>query len=118
MAAYSYYIQDYYGDAIIELERFLKVYISHKDLDYVYYLLAICYYEQIVDEKKDLQSIINAKKNFNIVLKNYPDTEYAIDAEFKLDLIDDILAAKRCIWEDTILTEKNGFQLSVDLGKS
>ena len=94
MAAYSYYIQDYYGDAIAELERFLKVYISHKDLDYVYYLLAICYYEQIVDEKKDLQSIINAKKNFNIVLKNYPDTEYAIDAEFKLDLIDDILAAK------------------------
>ena len=94
MAAYSYYTQDYYGDSIAELKRFLKVYPGHKDLDYVYYLLAICYYEQIVDEKKDLQSIINAKKNFNIVLKNYPDTEYAIDAEFKLDLIDDILAAK------------------------
>ena len=94
MAAYSYYIQDYYGDAIAELERFLKVYISHKDLDYVYYLLAICYYEQIVDEKKDLQSIIKAKENFNIILKNYPNTEYAIDAEFKIDLIDDILAAK------------------------
>ena len=94
MAAYSYYIQDYYGDAIAELERFLKVYISHKDLDYVYYLLAICYYEQIVDEKKDLQSIIKAKENFNIILKDYPNTEYAIDAEFKIDLINDILAAK------------------------
>ena len=94
MAAYSYYTQDYYGDSIAELKRFLKVYPAHKDLGYVYYLLAICYYEQIVDEKKDLQSIIKAKENFNIILKNYPDTEYAIDAEFKIDLIDDILAAK------------------------
>ncbi|WP_440921766.1 outer membrane protein assembly factor BamD [Candidatus Pelagibacter sp.] len=94
MAAYSYYSQDYYGDAIAELQRFLKVYPTSKDLGYVYYLLAICYYEQIVDEKKDLQSIINAKKNFNIVLKNYPNTEYASDAEFKIDLINDILAAK------------------------
>tara|TARA_Y100000816_G_scaffold72806_1_gene48896 strand:- start:6 stop:854 length:849 start_codon:yes stop_codon:yes gene_type:complete len=94
MAAYSYYTQDYYGDAIAELKRFQKVYPFHKDLGYAYYLLAICYYEQIVDEKKDLQSIINAKKNFNIVLNNYPNTEYAIDAEFKIDLIDDILAAK------------------------
>tara|TARA_B100000886_G_scaffold149576_1_gene101723 strand:+ start:995 stop:1837 length:843 start_codon:yes stop_codon:yes gene_type:complete len=94
MAAYSYYSQDYYGDAIAELKRFLKVYPSHKDLEYVYYLLGICYYEQIVDEKKDLQSIVNAKKNFNIIIKNYPNTEYAIDAEFKIDLINDILAAK------------------------
>ena len=94
MAAYSYYTQDYYGDAIAELNRFLKVYPSHKDLGYVYYLLAVCYYEQIVDEKKDLQSIINAKENFNLIIKNYPNSEYAIDAEFKIDLIDDILAAK------------------------
>ena len=94
MAAYSYYTQDYYGDAIAELKRFLKVYPTYKDLGYVYYLLGICYYEQIVDEKKDLQSIVNAKKNFNIILKDYPNTEYAIDAEFKIDLIDDILAAK------------------------
>ena len=94
MAAYSYYIQDYYGDAVAELKRFLKVYPTHKDIDYAYYLLAISYYEQIVDEKKDLQSILNAKENFNIILKNYPNTEYAIDAEFKIDLINDILAAK------------------------
>ena len=94
MAAYSYYTQDYYGDAIAELKRFVRVYPTHKDLGYVYYLLAICYYEQIVDEKKDLQSIVNAKENFNVVLKNYPNSEYAIDAEFKIDLIDDILAAK------------------------
>ena len=94
MAAYSYYTQDYYGDAIAELERFIKLYNTHKDLGYAYYLLAICHYEQIVDEKKDLQSIIKAKENFNIILKDYQNTEYAIDAEFKVELIDDILAAK------------------------
>ena len=94
MAAYSYYIQDYYGDSIAELERFIKVYPLHKDLVYAYYLLSVCYYEQIVDEKKDLQAIVKAKKNFQIVTKNYPDTEYAMDAEFKIDLINDILAAK------------------------
>ncbi len=94
MAAYSYYTQDYYGDSIAELERFIKVYPLHKDLVYAYYLLSVCYYEQIVDEKKDLQAIIKAKKNFQILMKNYPDTEYAMDAEFKIDLINDVLAAK------------------------
>ena len=94
MAAYSYYTQDYYGDAIAELERFIKVYPLHKNLDYAYYLLAICYYEQIVDEKKDLQSIIKARKNFQFIIKNYPNTQYALDSEFKIDLINDILAAK------------------------
>ncbi len=94
MAAYAYYIQDYYGDSIAELERFIRVYPLHKDLVYAYYLLSVCYYEQIVDEKKDLQAIINAKKNFKIIIKNYPDSEYAMDAEFKIDLINDILAAK------------------------
>ena len=94
MAAYSYYTQDYYKDAISELERFIRVYPYYKDLDYAYYLLAISHYKQIVDEKKDLQSIIDAKKNFSLLIKIYPNTEYALDAEFKLDLINDILASK------------------------
>ena len=94
MAAYSYYVQDYYGDAIAELERFIKVYPKDKHLDYAYFLLAISYYEQIVDEKKDLNSIIKAKQTFNLVIKNYPNSEYSIDAEFKIDLINDILASK------------------------
>jgi len=94
MAAYSYYTQDYLGDAIAELQRFLKVYPFYENLDYIYYLMAVCYYEQIVDEKKDLQSIINAKKTFEIVINNYPNTEYSLDSEFKLDLINDILASK------------------------
>ena len=94
MAAYSYYAQDYYGDAIAELQRFIRVYPRSNNLDYVYYLLAICYYEQIVDEKKDLKSILDAKNTFEIVIKNYSNTEYALDSEFKIDLINDILAAK------------------------
>ena len=94
MAAYSYYTQDYYGDAIAELERFVKIYPKHKNLDYVYYLLAISYYEQIVDEKKDLQSIIKAKEKFTFIVNNFPNTEYKLDAEFKLDLINEILASK------------------------
>ncbi len=94
MAAYSYYIQDYYGDAIAELIRFKKVYPKSKNLDYANYLLAICYYEQIVDEKKDLKSIENAKDIFSYIIENYPESEYALDAEFKIDLIEDLLASK------------------------
>ena len=94
MAAYSYYTQDYYNDTISELERFLKIYPKHKDLDYAYYLLGLSYYEQIVDEKKDLQSILKAKEYFNILTKKFPNTEYALDSDFKLDLINDILASK------------------------
>jgi len=94
MAAYSYYFQDYYKDAIAELIRFTKVYPNHKNLDYAYYLLANSYYEQIVDEKKDLQSILDAKRNFMIVITNYSNTDYALDSEFKIDFINDILASK------------------------
>ena len=94
MASYSYYTQDYYSDAIAELQRFIKIYPKNKNLDYVYYLLAVCYYEQIVDETKDLQSIIEAQRYFNLVINKYPNTEYALDADFKLGLINDILAAK------------------------
>ncbi|MDA9643660.1 outer membrane protein assembly factor BamD [Candidatus Pelagibacter sp.] len=94
MAAYSYYAQDYYGDTIAELKRFIRIYPQHKNLDYAYYLLAITYYEQIVDEKKDLDSISNAKKVFETIIQDFSNTEYAIDAKFKLDLINDILAAK------------------------
>ena len=94
MAAYSYYAQDYYGDAIAELKRFLRVYPYHQNLDYVYYLLGICYYEQIVDEKKDTQAILQAKEIFNSLNNKYPSSDYSIDAKYKLDLIDDILASK------------------------
>ena len=94
MAAYSYYSQDYLDDAIAELDRFLLVYPLSKDKDYAIYLLANSHYEKIVDEKKDLQSILFAKENFVKLQKNFPNTEYALDSEFKIDLINDILASK------------------------
>jgi len=94
MAAYSYYSQNYYGDAIAELIRFLRVYPNHKDIAYVEYLLGLCYYEQIVDEKKDLQSIVNAKKTFRNLISKYPESEFATDAIFKIDLINEVLAGK------------------------
>ena len=94
MTAYSYYVYERYFDTIFELERFLKTYPEHNSQNYAYYLLGLAYYEQIVDEKKDLEPIINSKKYFQIIINEYPGSEYAADAEFKLDLIKEILAAK------------------------
>ena len=94
MAAYSYFSDMYFADAIIELERFLDKYKNHPRRDYAYYLLAICHYNLIVDEKKDLGEIIKAKKYFQLIIKNYPNTEFAVDSEFKLELINEILASK------------------------
>ena len=94
MSAYSYYDFSFYNDAISEVDRFLKTYPNSKRKDYAYYLKAMSYYNQIVDEKKDLGPIIQAKKNFEFIISEYPDTEYAMDASFKLELIEEISAAK------------------------
>tara|TARA_Y100000590_G_scaffold459537_1_gene616875 strand:- start:859 stop:1698 length:840 start_codon:yes stop_codon:yes gene_type:complete len=94
MAAYAYFSQLYYTDAIIELERFLDRYKNHPRKDYAYYLLALCHYDQIIDEKKDLERIMDAQKYFKKIIKDYPNTEYAVDSEFKLELIEEILASK------------------------
>ena len=94
MSAYSYYKGSYYVDAIDELKRFIDIYPNHERLVYAYYLLAISYYEQISDEKKDLGSIVDAKKNFLHVLNNYPNSDFALDSEYKLELIKEILASK------------------------
>jgi len=94
MAAYAYYSQLYFNDAIIELERFLDKYKNHKNTDYAYYLLAVCHYNQIVDEKKDLGEILKAKTYFQIIIKDFPSTDFAEDSRFKLELIEEILASK------------------------
>ena len=94
MTAYVYYADDYYSDAIYHLERYLKVYPNHKEKSYGHYLLAMCFYENIIDEKRDLGPLLKAKSEFEYVIKNYPDTEFAIDAKFKIDLIRDRLAGK------------------------
>ena len=94
MAAYVYYAQDYYFDAESELKRFIKTYPKNPDLNYAHFLLAMCYYEKIVDEKKDLGPLLKAKEKFNFIIKNYPNSDYALDAEYKLDLIQDYMASK------------------------
>ena len=94
MAAYAYYTQDYYFDTIEETKTFLRKYPNHKDSDYANFLMGMAYYDQIIDETKDLNSILMAKKQFETVIKDYPDTDYALDAKFKLDFIADVLAAK------------------------
>ena len=94
MAAYSYYSQDYYYDAEFELNRFIKTYPNNKNLNYAHFLLGMCYYEKIVDEKKDLGPLLKAQEKFNFIIKNYPNSDYALDAEYKLDLIQDYLASK------------------------
>ena len=94
MSAYAYYTQDYYDDAIYELDRFIKIYPLDENLAYAHYLLAMCYYENIIDEKKDLAPLLKAKKEFEFVVKKFPQTDFALDAEYKIDLIYDILAAK------------------------
>jgi len=94
MASYSYYSQSYYGDAIFEIKRYLKTYPNHKDNDYAHFLLGICYYETIVDEKRDLEPLIKAKKQFELVMNKYPNTDFSMDAKFKIDLILDKMASK------------------------
>ncbi len=94
MAAYAYYSDDYYFDAVEQIEDYLKKYPNHVDQDYAHFMLAMCYYENIVDEKRDLGPLLKSKKEFLLILKEYPDTDFALDAKFKLELIEDRLAGK------------------------
>ena len=94
MASYADYSRNSYANSVFGLERHIKNYPADKNIPYAHYLIAICYYEQILDEKKDLQPLIKAQKKFQYVMEKYPDTDYATDARFKLDLIIDQLAAK------------------------
>jgi len=94
MASYSYYLQNYYSESLSNLERYLKTYPTDLNQAYAHYLIAMCYYETIEDEKRDSAPLIRAKKQFKFIIKNYPNTDFALDAKFKLDLIQDILASK------------------------
>ena len=94
MASYSQYMNDNYAAAKDNLERFIKIYPENKNRVYAEYLLGMCYYETIENETLDQAPLINSKKQFQIVVKNYPETDFASDANFKLKLINDILGAK------------------------
>ena len=94
MAAYAFYSQNYYERSILELERFISKYPKHKNIDYAHFLYAMCYYENIIDEKKDLEPLMLSKKRFQFIVKNYPDTDFALDSQYKINLINDVLASK------------------------
>ena len=94
MASYSYYMQNYYSEALYNLDRFLKTYPSNKNIAYANYLIAMCYYETIEDEKRDSAPLLKAKNQLNFIIENYPNSEFAMDGKFKLNLIEDILASK------------------------
>ena len=94
MASYSYYLQNYYTEALSNLERFVLTYPNSKNLAYAHYLIAMCHYETIEDEKRDSAPINKAKEKFNFIVDNYPNTDFALDAKFKLGLIENILASK------------------------
>ena len=94
MASYADYSRSSYTGAIFSLERHINNYPADENMPYAHYLLAMCYYEQILDEKKDLAPLLKAKEKFEFIMKTYPDTDYGTDARFKIDLIIDQLAAK------------------------
>jgi outer membrane protein assembly factor BamD len=94
MSAYALYSQNYYDDALFNLERHIKNYPKDKNLVYAHYLIAICYFERLYDEKKDLKPLVKAREKFEYILNHYPNTDYAIDAKWKMGLIVDQMASK------------------------
>ena len=83
MASYSLYGINFYLEAEENIKRYLKTYPADKNIIYAKYLLAIIYYEQICDEKKDLEPLLKAREAIVIFLSKYPDTDYATDLRFK-----------------------------------
>ncbi len=94
MSSYCLYAINFYDEAILNLERFIKIYPADKNLSYAHYLIAISYYEQILDEKKDIQPLLLSKSKIEDFILKFPNTDYAIDLKFKLDLVFNQLAAK------------------------
>ncbi len=94
MSSYCLYLINFYPEATANLERFINQYPADKNVAYAHYLIAIVLYEQILDEKKDINPLIQSKEKIEFFLKNFTDTEYALDLRFKMDLINNQLAAK------------------------
>ena len=94
MSIFSLYGLNFYEEATENLDRYFKTYPSDKNIVYAHFLEAVIYFEQISDEKKDLEPLLKANKKIEFFLKNYPNTEYAIDLKFKKDLIQNQIAAK------------------------
>ena len=94
MSSYCLYLVNFYSESIANLKRFTNQYPADKNIAYAHYLIAISLYEQILDSKKDIKPLTDSKTKILFFLKNFPDTEYALDLKFKLDLVNNQLAAK------------------------
>ena len=94
MNGFCLYTIRFYDQAIESLTRYKKKYPADKNIIYAEYLINLSHYEQVLDEKKDIAPLNKSKKRMEYFLKEYPNTEYAIDLKFKIDLINNQLAAK------------------------
>ena len=94
MTGFCYYSINFYDEAISSLENFLRKYPADKNQAYANYLIVLSYYEQILDEEKDIGPLIKSREMINLYIKKYPDTDYSLDLKFKLALIKNQLAAK------------------------
>ncbi len=94
MSSFCYYTINFHDDAISSLNYFLKKYPADKNIQYASYLVALSNYEQILDEKKDIEPLLKTKKIIEDYVEKYPDTDYSLDLKFKLGLIQNQLAAK------------------------
>ena len=94
MAAYAYYMSNQYDDAINAAKRYIELHPGNKDVPYAYYIVGICYYEQISDIGRDQELTHKAMDAFNELVRRFPDSDYARDAKLKLDLATDHLAGK------------------------
>lgn len=94
MGSFSYYVARDYTKSIQAAQRFLSIHPGNRDAPYAYYLIALCYYEQISDVKRDQKDTLQAKDALTEVVRRYPNTRYAADARVKLDLVNDHLAGK------------------------
>ncbi len=94
MSAFSYYVDRDYTKSIQAAQRFLSIHPGNKDAPYAYYLIALCYYEQIGDVTRDQKATQQTLDAMTEVIRRYPATRYAVDAQLKLDLVNDHLAGK------------------------
>ena len=94
MASYCLYGINFYDEALESIDSFIKKYPADKNIIYAHYLIALIYFEQIADEKKDLEPLLKAKEKISFFLNKYPNSDYAIDLSFKNDLIINQIAAK------------------------
>ncbi len=94
MTAYSHYRRRDYDEAISASQRYISLHPGGSEAAYAYYLIAISQFQQIVDVGRDQGMTEQTKVSLQDVLRRFPDSEYARDAQLKLDMVNDQLAGK------------------------